>query len=107
MYLAIFMTIVMVSDVSLSFFINFVMINKLLSLVSLKFQTNVGTALRNSIAKHGDFTQKCVTEFHGNTGGDNRIVLLSTKLSILNFLAAATSVLSVLLFLFASRSGLA
>ena len=49
-YLAIFMTIVMVSDVSLSFIINFVMINKLLTLVSLKLQANVNTSLWNAIA---------------------------------------------------------
>jgi len=106
-YLIVFMTVIMVSDVLLCFVINFVMVQKLLTLVSVKLASNVSAALRDSISKHGDFTKKCVTQFHGNTSDDNRILLLSTKLSILNYLAAVSSVLCVLTFVYFSRTGLA
>ena len=46
-------------------------------------------------------------EFHGNTGANNSIVILSSKLSVLNFFAASTSLLSMLLFIFCSRGALA
>lgn len=57
--------------------------------------------------EHGDFTEKCVCQFRNKTSDNNRILLLSTKLTILNNFAAVTSVTSVLLFVFCTRMGLA
>ena len=49
MYFALFMAVAMVTDVTLCFVVNFVMVKKLLMLVSAQFKMKVTDAMRQSI----------------------------------------------------------
>merc|ERR1712087_459370 len=94
-------------NVAYCMLLSLMMTNRLLRLVSRQLQMKVSMETRKSIAEKGWIHNECVIAFHKITCDDNAIMLLCAKLIVLNICTTVSSIISMALFLFRSRSALA